>query len=168
MILQKVNGTKLGTLVLESRGFYPGAHWYWIGVGANIGFMFLFNFLYLMCLTYLDRKLFLLWRIQYFAIVDAEIKIGQKNTAAFDKKEAVLPEEHEDAKEGGSAIPAPPRVGVCRQRSTSSTEIEAAEGNENQQRGMILPFEPHSLTFDNITYSVDMPAVREEIHVYFK
>lgn len=57
-ILQHVNGTKLGTLVLESRGFYPGAHWYWIGVGANAGFMFLFNFIYLMCLTYLDRKFF--------------------------------------------------------------------------------------------------------------
>ncbi|KAM6585867.1 hypothetical protein CsatB_012869 [Cannabis sativa] len=26
-----------------------------------------------------------------------------------------------------------------------------------QRRGMILPFEPHSISFDNVTYSVDMP-----------
>lgn len=90
-----------------------------------------------------------------------QLKFGQKNTAAFDKKEAVLPEEDEDV------VPPPAQV-VSTQRSTSSTEIEAVEGNENQQRGMILPFEPHSLTFDNVTYSVDMPAVREEIHVYFR
>ncbi|KAK3416807.1 hypothetical protein EUGRSUZ_H02568 [Eucalyptus grandis] len=27
----------------------------------------------------------------------------------------------------------------------------------NTKRGMVLPFEPHSITFDEITYSVDMP-----------
>ncbi|KAK3416804.1 hypothetical protein EUGRSUZ_H02564 [Eucalyptus grandis] len=27
----------------------------------------------------------------------------------------------------------------------------------NTKRGMVLPFEPHSITFDKITYSVDMP-----------
>ncbi|KAL5538741.1 hypothetical protein UlMin_046004 [Ulmus minor] len=30
-------------------------------------------------------------------------------------------------------------------------------GNQNTKRGMILPFEPHSIIFDNIFYSVDMP-----------
>lgn len=29
----------------------------------------------------------------------------------------------------------------------------------NTKRGMVLPFEPHSITFDEITYSVDMPRV---------
>lgn len=28
-----------------------------------------------------------------------------------------------------------------------------------KKRGMVLPFEPHSLTFDEVTYSVDMPKV---------
>ncbi|GKB32923.1 pleiotropic drug resistance protein 1-like protein isoform X2, partial [Tanacetum coccineum] len=31
------------------------------------------------------------------------------------------------------------------------------EGNENTKRGMVLPFEPHCITFDDIKYSVDMP-----------
>ena len=33
-------------------------------------------------------------------------------------------------------------------------------GNEiRRERGMVLPFEQHTLTFDEITYSVDMPQV---------
>ncbi|KAI3789694.1 hypothetical protein L2E82_02497 [Cichorium intybus] len=31
------------------------------------------------------------------------------------------------------------------------------ESNRNTKKGMILPFEPHSITFDDVTYSVDMP-----------
>lgn len=33
------------------------------------------------------------------------------------------------------------------------------EANANKKRGMVLPFEPHSITFDNVIYSVDMPQV---------
>jgi ABC-type multidrug transport system ATPase subunit/ABC-type multidrug transport system permease subunit len=31
------------------------------------------------------------------------------------------------------------------------------EGSQNKKKGMILPFEPHSITFDDVKYSVDMP-----------
>ncbi|KAG6391312.1 hypothetical protein SASPL_149066 [Salvia splendens] len=99
-----VNGTKLGVILMESRGFYPQTYWYWIGVGASVGFIWLFNILYLVSLTYLN---------------------------AFDKPQAVLPE----AEDEGVAV--------------------VATGNSN--RGMVLPFEPHSITFDDIRYSVDMP-----------
>lgn len=48
---------------------------------------------------------------------------------------------------------------------------DAIELTENRKRGMILPFEPHSLTFDDVKYSVDMPAVgsivkRKEIELF--
>ncbi|KAF8035905.1 hypothetical protein BT93_C1815 [Corymbia citriodora subsp. variegata] len=46
----------LGVLVLKSRGVFPEAHWYWIGVGASIGYIFLFNFLFTVALKYLDQK----------------------------------------------------------------------------------------------------------------
>ncbi|XP_038680622.1 pleiotropic drug resistance protein 1-like [Tripterygium wilfordii] len=39
--------------------------------------------------------------------------------------------------------------------TTGETIVEAA--NHAKKTGMILPFEPHSITFDEITYSVDMP-----------
>lgn len=84
--------------------------------------------------------------------------MAQKNTAAFNKKQAVLPEQDEDA-----AIRVMPQIGGSTRGSissgTSPTTLEATDANGNQNRGMILPFEPHSITFDNVKYSVDMPAV---------
>ncbi|KAL9313316.1 hypothetical protein ACSQ67_018768 [Phaseolus vulgaris] len=44
----------LGVKVLKSRGIFPEAYWYWIGVGASIGYMALFNFLFPLALHYLD------------------------------------------------------------------------------------------------------------------
>ncbi|KAM3216405.1 hypothetical protein P3L10_025846 [Capsicum annuum] len=36
--------------------------------------------------------------------------------------------------------------------------IEGSETEvQDKKRGMVLPFEPHSISFDNIVYSVDMP-----------
>jgi len=32
-------------------------------------------------------------------------------------------------------------------------------GAETRKRGMVLPFMPLSITFDNVKYSVDMPQV---------
>uniref|UniRef100_A0A0A9DQJ8 ABC-2 type transporter domain-containing protein n=1 Tax=Arundo donax TaxID=35708 RepID=A0A0A9DQJ8_ARUDO len=43
----------LGRLVLESRGLFPEAKWYWIGVCALLGYVLLFNILYTVCLTFL-------------------------------------------------------------------------------------------------------------------
>jgi len=34
-----------------------------------------------------------------------------------------------------------------------------AEYNHGKTRGMVIPFEPYSITFDEIVYSVDMPQV---------
>ena len=35
----------------------------------------------------------------------------------------------------------------------------SADANRNKKKGMVLPFQPHSITFDDIRYSVDMPEV---------
>nr|QVT92329.1 ABC transporter [Salvia miltiorrhiza] len=131
-----VNGTKLGVLVMESRGFFPQTYWYWIGVGALFGFVWLFNILYLLCLTFLG---------------------------AYEKPQAVLPEIVEDDSRVHSSIsrnPAQGSEGMRRSISSGSSSVtsDAIELTENRKRGMILPFEPHSLTFDDIRYSVDMPA----------
>ncbi|KAG6414602.1 hypothetical protein SASPL_121975 [Salvia splendens] len=121
-----INGTKLGVLVMESRGFFPEQYWYWIGVGALFGFVWLFNILYLICLTFLG---------------------------AYDKPQAVLPENVQDDSQvhgdGG-------RRSIS--SGSSSVRSDAIELTENKKKGMILPFEPHSLTFDDVSYSVDMPA----------
>ncbi|KAL2236919.1 pleiotropic drug resistance protein 1 [Sesamum indicum] len=129
-----VNGTKLGVLVMQSRGFFPQAYWYWLGVGACFGFVWLFNILYLLCLTFLNP---------------------------FEKPQAVLPKETEDDTQRGGSVGRVSAQGASRRRSissgSSSARTDAIEVDENRKRGMILPFEPHSITFEDIRYSVDMP-----------
>lgn len=39
----------------------------------------------------------------------------------------------------------------------SALKKEGDEGTQIKKKGMILPFEPHSITFDDVKYSVDMP-----------
>ncbi|KAG5551935.1 hypothetical protein RHGRI_010140 [Rhododendron griersonianum] len=98
----------LGVQVLKSRGMFPEAHWYWLGLGATLGFFVVFQFLYTLALTYLNQK--------------------------------------------GNEV----------RRSASSTSMATGVGSitdagQNRKRGMVLPFEPLSIAFDEIRYSVDMP-----------
>lgn len=56
------------------------------------------------------------------------------------------------------------RGNESRRSTVSSRNLSARVGSfsefaQNQKRGMILPFEPHSITFDEIRYAVDMPQV---------
>nr|XP_017215736.1 PREDICTED: pleiotropic drug resistance protein 1-like [Daucus carota subsp. sativus] len=46
--------------------------------------------------------------------------------------------------------------------STDELTESTAENNQNKKKGMVLPFEPHSITFDDIKYSVDMPQEMKE------
>ncbi|KAL0010567.1 hypothetical protein SO802_005675 [Lithocarpus litseifolius] len=98
----------LGIEVLKSRGFFPHAYWYWIGVGALIGFVLLFNTAFTLALTYLNP---------------------------LGKPQSVI-----------SAEP----------QSNGGTDA-SVEVNQSRKRGMILPFDPHTITFDEVKYSVDMP-----------
>ncbi|XP_024972594.1 pleiotropic drug resistance protein 1-like isoform X2 [Cynara cardunculus var. scolymus] len=51
--------------------------------------------------------------------------------------------------------------------STDAGAIELAprsadDGSQTKKKGMILPFEPHSITFNDVKYSVDMPQEMKE------
>ncbi|XWS19045.1 hypothetical protein CRYUN_Cryun32bG0097300 [Craigia yunnanensis] len=145
----------LGIEVLKSKGFFQDAHWYWIGVGGLLGFTLLFNFCFTLALTYLNP---------------------------FEKAQAVVSEEPEN-KEQASGIGVGRSIQLSNYGSSSShvtkSEIqddirrkissksssmtEATVGAVgNKKTGMVLPFEPHSITFDDISYSVDMPQVMKE------
>ncbi|KAH0670196.1 hypothetical protein KY290_025615 [Solanum tuberosum] len=51
------NGAEpLGHAVVRSRGFFPDAYWYWIGVVALIGFIIIFNLCYSIGLAYLNHE----------------------------------------------------------------------------------------------------------------
>ncbi|KAL5756301.1 hypothetical protein ACOSP7_020727 [Xanthoceras sorbifolium] len=139
----------LGVAILKSRGFFSEAYWYWLGVGALIGFTLLFNFGFTLALTYLDP---------------------------FDKAQMVISEEpqsDDDDNRARGAIQLSTRGSSSGHRSLSGSEEEirrrsssskssfmteaAIEANHRKKRGMVLPFEPYSITFDEISYSVNMP-----------
>ncbi|KAL5228851.1 hypothetical protein ABZP36_017116 [Zizania latifolia] len=62
----------LGVQVLESRGMFPEAKWYWIGFGALLGFTMLFNALFTLALTFLRRDV--TWAATFFRRNKALIK----------------------------------------------------------------------------------------------
>ncbi|XP_050384707.1 pleiotropic drug resistance protein 1-like isoform X3 [Argentina anserina] len=45
----------------------------------------------------------------------------------------------------------------CNNNAESLNTEVSGDGTNIRKQGMVLPFEPHSITFDEITYSVDMP-----------
>ncbi|EXB94131.1 Pleiotropic drug resistance protein 1 [Morus notabilis] len=143
----------LGVLVLKSRGFFPDPNWYWIGVVALIGYIFLFNFLVTLALKYLDP---------------------------FGKPQAVLSEEslaeRNVNRTGGASIEQSLRAknpfDIMNAAAESNNEgqniasvgsssarvlCRAGNGSNERLRGMILPFQPLSISFDEIRYAVDMP-----------
>ncbi|KAL5074288.1 hypothetical protein RYX36_013272 [Vicia faba] len=136
----------LGVQILKSRGIFPEAYWYWIGVGASIGYILLFNFLFSLALHYLD---------------------------SFDKSQALISEEALAERNAATAgdqqiIGLSPKIecssakGNASRRSFSSTMVSAkvgsiSETDHRRKRGMVLPFTPLSITFDEIGYEVDMP-----------
>ncbi|KAF7814326.1 pleiotropic drug resistance protein 1-like [Senna tora] len=108
----------LGIQVLESRGFFTHAYWYWIGVGALIGFVFLFNITFTVALHYLNQCQSMPSKAEQFLNFLVESS-----------------------------------------KSNRRDSVDAnRESSQRNKRGMVLPFEPHSITFDEIKYSVDMPV----------
>ncbi|XVF74664.1 hypothetical protein PTKIN_Ptkin13bG0129600 [Pterospermum kingtungense] len=146
---------QFGIEVLKSRDFFHDSYWYWIGVGALFGFVFVFNFFFTVALTYLNP---------------------------FGKPQAVISDEPESNEQangvgaGGSiqltnngsgsshVIRSEIQEDIGRSISSKSSSItEATAGAVAiKKKGMVLPFEPHSVTFDNIVYSVDMPQEMKE------
>ncbi|KAJ0075263.1 hypothetical protein Patl1_34349 [Pistacia atlantica] len=80
-----------------------------------------------------------------------------KIRAAFGKPQAVLPAEsqsNEHDNRSGGAIQLSTHASSSSHRPHSGA---AAQSSHQKKKGMVLPFEPHSITFDEISYSVDMP-----------
>ncbi|XP_039684151.1 pleiotropic drug resistance protein 1 isoform X2 [Medicago truncatula] len=142
----------IGVEVLKSRGYFTESYWYWIGVGALIGYTLLFNFGYILALTFLNPLGKHQTVIPDESQSDGQIGGGRKRTNVLKFIKDSFSQHSNKVRNGeirsGSTSP-----------STSSDRQErvAAETNHSRKRGMVLPFEPHSITFDEVTYSVDMP-----------
>ncbi|KAK1363011.1 hypothetical protein POM88_038572 [Heracleum sosnowskyi] len=129
----------LGVMILKSRGFFPHAYWYWIGVGALLASVLLFNICFTLALSFLKPI------VKPQAVIPEE---GYKGRT----KEGIDQQSFRDR--GDHMTRNSPRF--------SSTRTEDNVEAHNKRKGMVLPFEPHSITFDEIKYSVDMPQEMKE------
>ncbi|XP_042493681.1 pleiotropic drug resistance protein 1-like [Macadamia integrifolia] len=133
------NGTTIGVATLKSRGVFTESYWYWIGVGALIGYVFVFNGLFTMALAYLNP----LGKPQ---AVLSEESLNEKNASG--NGEMV-----ELSSKGKSSM----GDEIKSTFENASSSMATVDANQNRKRGMVLPFEPLSITFDEVKYSVDMP-----------
>ncbi|KAM0906391.1 hypothetical protein ACQ4PT_016810 [Festuca glaucescens] len=132
-VVQGSNGI-LGVDVLKSRGFFTEAKWYWIGTGALLGYVIVFNILFTVALSYLKP----MGKSQQILSEDA---LKEKHASITGE----IPDESRSSTSAGN-------MNNSRRNSASG----AAPGDG--RRGMVLPFAPLAVAFNNMRYSVDMPA----------
>ncbi|CAL9041826.1 ABC transporter G family member 42 [Musa acuminata AAA Group] len=153
----------LGRAILENANVFPEARWYWIGAGALLGFSILFNLLFTFFLMYLNP-------------------IGKPQAVISEETAAEMEENRDETRESprirraGSENDSLPRelskrdgnnareMMVLRMSPSGTNRLnrdmsidEAATGVA-PKRGMVLPFTPLAMSFDEVSYYVDMPA----------
>ncbi|MCL7044741.1 hypothetical protein MKW94_007516 [Papaver nudicaule] len=127
------NAKTVGVAVLEKFDIFPQSYWFWIGSATLLGFAVFFNCLFTIALTYLNP-------------------IG--------RPQAIIPEESANEMETGKHKTRTKMEAVRSIRNASrngaDSVLEEASGIASK-RGMVLPFVPLAMSFDNINYYVDMP-----------
>ncbi|CAL9063878.1 ABC transporter G family member 36-like isoform X2 [Musa acuminata AAA Group] len=159
----------LGVSVLKSRGVFPEAKWYWIGFGALIGYILLFNALFSVALTYLKP-----FGKSQPPVSEETLKEKHANLTGEVSEQSSRGRNSVDHSQSKSksyqhvslmlhfpgqshqveALSAEGADGLRRDGTSSGSMNVAIDQNK---KGMVLPFTPLSITFDNIRYSVDMP-----------
>ncbi|KAG6492651.1 ABC transporter G family member 44-like [Zingiber officinale] len=124
----------LGVTILKYRGIFPYAKWYWIGLGGLTGYVILFNGLFTLALAYLRP----------FGKVQPSITKEVLREKHANRTGLPFQDDHFESKSNAF---------IYQESSLSSSTTNSSTA----RKGMILPFTPLSVTFNNIRYSVDMP-----------
>ncbi|XP_020260301.1 pleiotropic drug resistance protein 2-like isoform X1 [Asparagus officinalis] len=142
-----IDAFTIGKAVLKTRGIFVNGYWYWISIGALLGLSVVFNACFILALTYLNPV-----TNSQTVLINNEADHENKYLLSGAEKMSQMPK-------------------GCTNHSTLDNadfyeETNAKKvryKNENSavqpiRRGMILPFQPLSLAFSHVNYSVDMPA----------
>ncbi|KAK6144258.1 hypothetical protein DH2020_021078 [Rehmannia glutinosa] len=126
------NGTEntVGKTLLRDRGLFTTESWYWICIMALFGFSLLFNILFVAALTYLNP-------------------LGDNKAIISDDTEESKKKRQITNVEGV-------QMAGMNTRASSNSTVGAA--TSEARKGMVLPFEPLSLSFNHVNYYVDMPV----------
>ncbi|KAF5179672.1 Abc transporter-like [Thalictrum thalictroides] len=152
------NVTSLGVSVLKTIGAFPKSYWFWIGAGALLVFTIIFNVLFTLTLMCLDP----LGKPQ--PVLSEEVVEGMKGN----------PKAREKSRSNGGGHLSLSSVDANRTRDmeilrmSSRSDAHGLGRNANlalgeasgitPRRGMVLPFTPLAMSFENINYFVDMPS----------
>ncbi|KAJ1435977.1 P-loop containing nucleoside triphosphate hydrolase [Sesbania bispinosa] len=137
----------VGKAFLKARGIFTKDYWYWISVGALIGFSLLFNICFVLALTYLNPF------VSSKSIIVEEEDSRKSMTASSSGKELATANS-----EKNSASNAKWFEGIDLEvRNTTHSPITKAAEFSKSKKGMVLPFQPLSLAFENVNYYIDMP-----------
>ncbi|PKA46824.1 Pleiotropic drug resistance protein 12 [Apostasia shenzhenica] len=142
-------GKSLGIVVLENANVFHENRWYWIGAAAVFGFAFMFNLLFTLALAYLNP----LGKPQ--AVISGETTSVKEHSQDSlrrslyikdedNTREEILHDKNDHASVGLNELNWGPSV---------DDAIVVAP-----KRGMVLPFTPLAMSFDEVNYSVDMPG----------
>eukprot|EP00253_Pinus_taeda_P007653 PITA_07653 len=154
----------LGVYILTSRGIFPHGYWYWIGVAALLGYSVLFNICFTAALAYLKP----LGKAQ--AVVSEEALREKHANRTGETMEVELSSRAVSKGKSIEESASEARAGEIMRRSSVSSAgslsdrlgATAAANSGKAKKGMVLPFEPLSIAFDDISYYVDMPAEMKE------
>ncbi|GLT67735.1 hypothetical protein SLA2020_400210 [Shorea laevis] len=142
----------LGVAILKARGLFTDSYWYWIGLGATIGFTLVYNFLYTVALTYLKP-------IEKHEAFVSEETLKEKEDDGTQETMMLLHRGSKSRERGNGTLR---RVSSAITTAMTGDYAEASL-RQSKRKGMILPFEPHLITFDDMRYSVDMtPAMKDQ------
>ncbi|GMI77982.1 Arabidopsis thaliana ATP-binding cassette G36, PLEIOTROPIC DRUG RESISTANCE 8 [Hibiscus trionum] len=149
----------LGVQVLRSFDVPNNENWYWIGAGALMGFTVLFNILFTFALMYLNP----LGKPQAIISEETAQELEADDHEALDEEPRLMrPESSKDSFSAGASSEREMVIRRMSNRASSygmnrnDSSIDAATG-VSPKRGMVLPFTPLAMSFDNVDYYVDMP-----------
>ncbi|PIA64722.1 hypothetical protein AQUCO_00100293v1, partial [Aquilegia coerulea] len=157
------NVTSLGVSVLKTIGAFPRSYWFWIGAGALLVFTIIFNVLFTLTLMYLDP----LGKPQ--PVLSEDVIEGMEgNLKTREESRLKLARSNGGGHRSLSSSDANRTRDVEILRMSSKSDAHGLGRNADlalgeasgitPKRGMVLPFTPLAMSFDNINYYVDMPS----------
>ncbi|XP_057859925.2 ABC transporter G family member 42 isoform X2 [Cryptomeria japonica] len=159
------NTTNLGVAALESRGIYSRGYWYWLGASALLGFIVLFNVLYTLSLAYLNP----LDKPQAIISKEALDELESQENGTEQELNVSRSRNLSLARSLSSEVGNSTLEMQVIQMSSQSISLQIYDESAlktvtgvTPKRGMILPFQPRAMSFEDVKYSVDMPSEMRE------
>ncbi|KAK4761107.1 hypothetical protein SAY87_006000 [Trapa incisa] len=153
--------TKLGLAIMKNFDVHPHKYWYWIGVAALLGFAVLFNVLFTFALMYLNPLGKPQATISEEAAQGMEADQEHNTRGVFSKKD---PKTISTVDGNNTREMSIHRMSSQENSSNLNSNVSSVEAanDASPKRGMILPFTPLAMSFDDVDYYVDMPAEMKE------